>query len=165
MTRECINSFLSQLFCGLSALLIASSPCLAQSPDKIYSKKLNDVILKVQQAAKIHESDILGIMPNTSNEATIFYKQDYDKRTSKAFQTLNKLIAEKASSNGEILSGYLKLSQFVDGYFAEAYFDRIEAIARNANKLFCEEYDKLDPKSVSRIVIVYNKCCEKNMPG
>jgi hypothetical protein len=133
------------------------------SDDEKYNKKLNEVILNIQQKAQIHESDILETMPNTSNAATIFYRYDYDGRTSKAFQTLNMLIAEKASSNCEILARYLKMSQFVDGYFAESYFDRIEAIARKTNEVFCDEYDKLDPKYVSRLVTIYNKYCEKNI--
>lgn len=155
-----IKSFWSLLRGLLTFLIvIVNSLCLAQTPDEIYTKKLNEVILKIQNDTQTHVHEILEIMPVTSNEAIVFYGYDYDDRTSKAFQTLNALIVEKAHSNSEILSQYLKMSQFVDGYFAEDYFDNIEAIARKNNEAFCKLYNNLDPKYVSRLADVFKNHC------
>src|SRR5258706_10473741 len=89
-------------------------------------------------------------IPETSDEFLLFFGLDYQKENSPAFNSLNaKILEEAASGNESVLRKYLAMSQFVDGYFAEAYFDHVEGIAQKQKVLFCKTINSL-PKEKTK---------------
>lgn len=151
-----INSLL------ILSILIFNYSCFARSKKicEEYKKTLDEIIIKIKNGGKIEVNDILESMPGSNKEAIIFYSYDYSTSTSKSFQFLNEKINENSLSNNEVLSKYLAMSQFVDGYFAESYFDVVESIAQKNNVNFCNEYQKLRSDKVSRLADIVDKWCK-----
>lgn len=82
---------------------------------------------------------IVYCMPETEDEGNLFYSLDSQRENSDAFHILDRKIRELTSDGNEpVFKKYLVMSQFVDGYFAEAYFDDIESIIQKQPRLFCK---------------------------
>lgn len=148
----------------LIGFIAHTQSCKSQSNlnnDENYKNKLDLILNRVENNDKIENEDILSVMPDTRGKALIFYSFDYDKSRNKSFQKLNNIIYNTAlQGNNRVLSKYLVMSQFVDGYFAEAYFDQIKKLAIDQHDMFCIEYKKLNTEEVSRLENIYKSRCE-----
>lgn len=91
-------------------------------------------------------------IPETAEESVLFYSVDQLKESSNAFHILGRKIRELISGgNQSILRKYLIVSQFVDGYFAEAYFDHIEGIIEKQKELFCKTIRAIPQEKTRRL--------------
>lgn len=91
-------------------------------------------------------------IPETDKESTIFYSLDQQKENTDAFHILGKKIRELVSAGDKpIFKKYLVMSQFVDGYFAEAYFDDIETIIQKQKELFCKTVNTIPQEKTKRL--------------
>ncbi|MEM6816477.1 MAG: hypothetical protein AAF600_19125, partial [Bacteroidota bacterium] len=77
----------------------------------------------------------------------------------KAFQKLNNMIVENVKlSDEEFMVRYLRMSPYVDGYFAEAYFDNIIFLTANNQELFCSSYKRLNDDEQRRLKTYSDPC-------
>lgn len=51
------------------------------------------------------------------------------------------------------------MSQFIDGYFAESYFDEMASVAELQAEIFCSEISKLLPEKVRRLKGIQQSNC------
>ncbi|MEP5611546.1 MAG: hypothetical protein ABJP45_04820 [Cyclobacteriaceae bacterium] len=124
-----------------------------------YTKALDRVITVLNRNEETSQRMILMAMPQSANQAQEFYELDYDETTSEAFNKLNKIILEYVmDGKGEFILRYLKMSQWVDGYFAEVYFDYLENLADKKSEQFCDEFGSLDESERKRIA-EFGKAC------
>jgi hypothetical protein len=100
------------------------------------------------------------VIPTTQEEAIIFYSFDDKEETSKSLRSLLKKIESLSiNENREIFIKYLYLSEFVDGYFAEDYFDSIEKIALKKRTYFCKILTSVDKRKTKRLNIIKAHYC------
>jgi hypothetical protein len=98
-------------------------------------------------------------VPSTKEEAQIFFHLDYDSATSKEYQRLFEIIvAECSNGNKELLKRYIPLSEFVDGYFAEDFFDSIVKIQKSARSKYCQIYKQVAVSRKERLKEISKSC-------
>lgn len=101
-------------------------------------------------------------IPVSKEEALIYFSSDYTKELSKSFQNLQqKIVKLGIDGNADVLTKYLYLSEFVDGYFAEAYFDDVEKIAKGQKDLLCRTLSKADKNKIKRLNEIIAKYCHQ----
>ena len=124
-----------------------------------YTKALEQVVQSINDEKNVDKVDLLRVMPTSNEEAITFYKLDYDKSTSEAFQKLDKMIVDHVrSGNADFMNRYLRMSPYVDGYFAEAYFDNIDYLSSNNQELFCSFYTPLSQEEKRRLKDYSTQC-------
>lgn len=126
-----------------------------------YAQNIQKVIGKIIEKEDISIEELQKTIPKTEDEFLIFYSfTEKDEAANKAFYALDKLLFENAmKAEPHIFDLYLELSQFVDGEYAESYFEDVEAVIKKNKTKFCEQYSKLPNGKVSRLQEYYEKYC------
>jgi hypothetical protein len=141
----------------LSVILFGESFGQSKLPEpsnvrKRYKDSLEMVIAVVREGKTPKTKAIEYCIPETSDEYLLFFSFDYQKENSKAFDGLNNHILQLATNgNKSVLKKYLAMSQFVDGYFAESYFDNVNGIIGKQKDLFCKTITKLPQEKTKRL--------------
>jgi hypothetical protein len=140
-------------FCSIRSLCI--------SPEE-YEKALKQAINFLIQGKTLNADMILKAIPQSDEDFSIFYSiSDKDEKSKIAFYELNNLIREHAKNKEKnIFKAYLLLSEFVDGEYAEGYFDHAEALIKNNRNIFCDFYLKSPTNKVKRLHKYYTKYCK-----
>ena len=124
-----------------------------------YKNSLDSVLLNVSSITD--SKKIEYVIPASEAEAIIYFSSDYKKKFSPYFQKLQKKIVDLCiAGNSQILIKYLYMSEFVDGYFAEDYFDNIEKIAKVRKGSFCNTLTTLDKTKTKRLNEIKAKYCQ-----
>ncbi len=151
-----MNRFWMILLC----LLSCKSEIYAQNDTTIINDYKSRLDLMVKNVDDVNQEMILSVIPSSMSESKIFYALDYDDRTSSTFRKLVSKMSEYAMSDRTILVNYLYVSEYVDGYFAEDYFDDIEKIAIKKQEYFCDTVSLLDKKRTIRLTDIFLKYCD-----
>jgi len=131
-----------------------------------YDSLLSSLVQVIKNQENITDELLFQCIPISTNEYLIFSNLDYGKcqEDSYIFRKINELWVNKCiKKNINILHGYFEYSQFVDGYFADDYFDNIERIFNSGKKnWFCKELHNCSQKKIRRLLkyIENNKLCE-----
>jgi hypothetical protein len=135
---------------------------LKKSSDFKYQQELKRIMDDLVSGKKITIEQILISIPRTQEEFGIFYS--YTEREEKynvAFYKLSNITLDQVKKkNKNIFKSYLLLSQFVDGEYAESYFDDIESLIEKDKQLFCEIYSELPKEKLTRLKDYYKMCCK-----
>jgi len=126
-----------------------------------YEKRLQTIIKSIIVEDKLTIEQIKNAIPKTEDEYFIFYSYtEKDEKNNHAFYELNNLIFNNAMNNEKgILKSYLLLSEFVDGEYAESYFEDVEAVIIKNKQIFCKLFSQLPTKKVRRLVKLHSKYC------
>lgn len=131
-------SFLLFIICSCSVLSKRTTP------DE-YKKKLDQIINYIIQGKNINTEQIQTAIPKTEGDFSTFYSYtERDGESNVAFYKLNNLILEHAiNKERNVFKSFLLLSEYVDGEYAESYFEDVEALIEKNKELFCELYNEL----------------------
>jgi hypothetical protein len=144
---------MTKFIVAISVLLFGGNHTCSNAEDQRgYQECLKRVIDLLNQRKPV-SNELLGCsIPEKQEEVSIFFELDYNKNTTDAFRTLNKLVVE-ASIGGDhdVLKKYILHSQFVDGYFAEDYFDSIGLIIERQHTLFCTIVKEVPAEKIERL--------------
>ena len=126
-----------------------------------YEHKLKTTIKSIILEEKLTIEQIQRAIPKTEEEYFVFYSYtEKDGRYNEAFYELNNLIFKNAMSNEKgVFRLYLLLSEFVDGEYAESYFEDVEAVIIENMQSFCELFSQLPKKKVKRLLELHDKYC------
>ncbi len=129
---------------------------------KSYKENIQQVIRSLIDGEKLTKEQISNAVPKTEEGYFEFMSYtDKGEESKTAFFELNNLILESAmNKEKDIFKSFLLLSEFVDGYFAESYFDDAEAVIEKNPDLFCEIYRQLPKEKVKRLVSFYEQRCK-----
>ncbi len=129
-----------------------AKPSEAQHVREKYEDSLRRA-MKILNEGKIPRVKLIEYcIPETADESALFYSLDQQKENSNSFHILGRKIRELISAGNEpVFKKYLALSQFVDGYFAEGYFDHIESIIEKQKELFCKTIKTLPQEKRKRL--------------
>ena len=133
------------------------------------NRDLNDFKKNIKNISQILINDIFlrnhfieSTIPINDSEFSYFYSLTYSsKEESNLFYSLNEIIVEASNEDkSNCLKLFLNLAEFVDGDYAEAYFDDIEYVALNIPEKVSNTYNALSKPSRKRLKIIYNKICK-----
>ena len=129
-----------------------------------YNSNLISAIKKVEKGDSLSTELIVMTIPKTEKEYLLFYSYtDPDKKETlnkDAYYKLIDLYYKKSSQgNEEVYKYLLELSMFVDGEFAESYFEDLDFIVSTNKILFCKVYSISEKTKVLRIKDVYKEYC------
>jgi len=118
-----------------------------------YSDSLTHVI-EVFKAGKTPSVSLTNYsIPESMDEARLFFQLDYKKESIVEFRKFLQYIdALCIKGNESTIRKFIILSQFVDGYFAEDYFDSAKKICRSKRKIFCRVFDTVDIENKRRLI-------------
>jgi len=94
-----------------------------------YVKRLNDALKIIDLNNSIEDSALLWIIPLSQTEFSDYYKYTYpeNKLLQNAFYKTDSLITSKIKRNDSAFYfKYLNMAKFVDGEYAENYYDWVE---------------------------------------
>jgi|GEM_PF-5461620 len=126
-----------------------------------YTDSLNQVVktLKENKTPGIELTEYS--IPESAEEALLFFQLDHKKESTVEFRKLLEHINNVCLKGRETtIRKFILLSQFVDGYFAEDYFDSAEKICKNNPVVFCKIFHSIDVDKKQRLVD-YNITCNK----
>lgn len=133
-----------------------------QSDSLNYESKIKIVISIIRNKKTPTLEEIQDVVPKTQDEYSLFYSYTYkDESFNKAFYKLSNLIFKNARNkklNFFVL--YLQLSEFVDGDYAESYFEDVDFLISSNIDYFCEIFSTLPENKVKRLKRRYLKYCE-----
>jgi hypothetical protein len=138
---------------------IQQTPLLNQ---KRYEDELIATFHKIEQGRRINDKTIVNLIPKNEKQYLVFYSMTYPDREDEirnSFYKLDSIIIDRANHNYEILDVYILLSQFVDGEYAEGYFDNLEYLIGHNRQEFCSLFSR-EAEKLSRINNYYNENCK-----
>lgn len=110
--------------------------------------------------------DVESIIPINDNEFEYFYSlsspEEYTESNLDLYYEIDELMLDYANKDkGNCLFLYSNLAEFVDGEYAEYYFEAMEEIAQENIDKFCNViYNSLSDISKDRLEYIYNKHCK-----
>ncbi|MFW6352166.1 MAG: hypothetical protein ACOC2E_07240 [Bacteroidota bacterium] len=144
-------------------LIFCSCTGLSQSiGSNGYNENLQKTIKHLISGDKLTIEQIQDAIPKKEDDFFTFYSYtEKDEKSNAAFYRLNSLILKHAmDGENSILKPYLLLSEFVDGEYAESYFEDVEAVIEKNREVFCKLFPQLPKKKVSRLSDLYDKYCK-----
>jgi hypothetical protein len=141
-------------------LFVICENCISQitslQESKLVRNKYQETlerVIKILEAGKSPKVSLIEFcIPETDQEATLFFDKNIKKENWDAFNVFYQKISELIlTGDGRILEKYLIFSQFVDGVIAETYFDNIEKVIQRQQKLFCKIIDGIPKEKTKRL--------------
>lgn len=121
-------------------------------------------IEKVKKGDTLSPFDISMVIPTTEGEYLMYYSYTDPEKSEDdivAFYKTYRLFKKYAKENkSNVFSLYIKLSEFVDGEYAESFFDDVPfVIEANVNE-FCGLYPNLSKECQRRLKDMHKKYCK-----
>jgi hypothetical protein len=118
-----------------------------------YVDSLNLVVKTIKDGHDPSAMLIAYCIPETQEESSIFFNLDYDQKLSGPFQKMLHTIERYClDGNENIMEKFIAMSQYVDGYFAEDYFDSAAKIYKVQKKKFCKIMKSTDSRKKERLI-------------
>ena len=121
-------------------------------------KKYIQLINEFQNERVINNAELL--IPTSEEEYLYFYSLTNNSEDNKLFLRIDSTISDCVINDKyDCFKKYLYLSEFVDGEYAESYFEDVDFIIyKNKNK-FCEMFKNLDKAKTIRLLSYYDDYC------
>lgn len=125
------------------------------------NKGENNLINSSTQFSTNNCDSLLAIFPASEKEYLEFYKLTENKNSNEIFLDRYERIKRTAFKDScGALKNFLFISQFVDGEFAESYYEDATFIIDNNLKKFCDLYNKFGTKELMRFTEEYHDNCQ-----
>jgi len=134
---------------------------------KNYKLALDSVIYWINCGHVLSTNELLNVIPKSNEEYLLLYELTYPEQDSSkqiAFNYIDKQMRELAlQGNIDVFVAYLNLSPFIDGEYAEGYYDDAEFIIKNNSNLFCDVFETLSKEAIVNFTDIRFKICSKNI--
>lgn len=131
-----------------------------------YKRVLDTAISLINSGHELKINELLIVIPKTFDEYLTMYELTYPEQDSSkqiAFDYIDKQMHELAlQGNIDVMKAYLNLSAFIDGEYAESYYDDAEFVIKKNAKLFCDIFRQLTKEAKANFNEVRSKVCPKN---
>ncbi|OFX34018.1 MAG: hypothetical protein A2W92_04230 [Bacteroidetes bacterium GWA2_42_15] len=136
--------------------------CIAQTAK--YKNTLISSVKKLEMGDSIASALLIKCIPKTDKEYMSFYSLTYPSKVKvdkKSYYKLIDLFYKRAlNGNESVYKFLLEMSKFVDGEFADSYFEDLDSIVAKDKSLFCKVYSIANPEKVKRLDSVYEENCK-----
>ena len=149
----------TMLFKNPSLLLYSE---LNKKENVAYIRNLELVIKNISEEKAPTDSALYFAIPKTESEFIIYFSCDYEiGSVQKSWIALNREVLLAAQNKEKIFLAYLGMAEFVDGYYAESYFDDLEGVISKYHKsFFCSTYSTLSKECQLKLGDMYEDFCE-----
>ena len=134
------------------------------SQKRDYRLIIDDVITRFSLGKTVSLDELMNAVPTTKEEFSIYYSYTYPdkgKSKSESFYKVDNEIGKNATNNkGGFLKLYLELSSFVDGEYAESYYEDVDFIISKNKEIFCGLYKGLSSSSRKKLEDYYLQYCK-----
>ena len=128
-----------------------------------YAKVLYPLLEKFYKEKRLTDDEIIKIIPTSEEEFGEYYSLSYPekgKKWNKIYSEIEVIIGKRASINQQVFKSYLGLAPFVDGEYAEGYFEDADFLIGKHQKYFCKIFNGL-PKNVKKLLAeLYAQYCK-----
>jgi len=133
-----------------------------QPTSVVYRKLLQDFHKIYRRNRGLTQVQISSVIPTNHYEYLDYYSYSQGSEDSMFyFFAMDSLVKVNAhSGNEEILFRYLNLASFVDGEYAEGYFEDITFVIDNQKIKFCQLYPKLENGAKEWLEELYFENCK-----
>lgn len=129
-----------------------------------YQLIINKLFQHYSKTKSVSLLDLQNAIPISQEEFSIYYSFTYPdkgKSINKKFYEIDNQIIENAKKNkAHFLILYLQLSPFVDGEYAEGYYDDIDSIIIKNKSIFCKIYGRLSDDSKIKLKEYKERYCK-----
>ncbi|MCF8298069.1 MAG: hypothetical protein K9J13_11030 [Saprospiraceae bacterium] len=130
-----------------------------------YDRLIQEALKEWKKEIKISDTLVIEIIPETQDEYDKYYEltnPNNGEEFHKMYNFLENQIYYKGiveQNNKEIIKKVILLAPYVDGEYAESYFDYLDYIAEKDNKIFCELFKDIAEKE-KRFESYFEKKCQ-----
>ncbi|UTA69283.1 hypothetical protein [Emticicia sp. 21SJ11W-3] len=147
----------------LTLLLVyfAIAPQLHANID--YKTELYALLEKFNSQKKLTDEELVRLIPKTENEFSVYYSltsPNKEKKWNVIFSNIEIYIGKRASVSQKAFRAYVGLTNFVDGEYAEGYFDRLDFLIGKHTKYFCKIFSSLSSNEKRRLSDLYSQYCK-----
>ncbi len=130
-----------------------------------YQDRIINAMLLIENGDTLSDNILIDCIPKSDTNFSEFYAltyHEYDTLVNiNTYYKLNDTFFKTAESGNNLAYKYLlEMSMFVDGEYAESYYDNIEALISFNKPLFCAVFAKLDPTKTEKLIEYYNDFCK-----
>lgn len=119
---------------------------------KVNDIDYNDII----ESPKLVEA----LIPNSIEEYFEFYSLSYSEKTLSLYRKIDMAIIELATRNkGNCTYLYFNMAEYVDGEYAQKFFDNIDSLIEKNKTTFCKFFSNLRKGSQERLESKRSKFC------
>lgn len=121
-----------------------------------YSKLIRETQTRYKSAA-LDTLLVIDLLPQNEDEYIILYETSNSDEGAEFFDYLYGLF-QSYSENEAVFKGFLNMSEFVDGEFAESYFEDIERIILKYKTSYCKLKKSLSKEASQRLSDIKVPC-------
>lgn len=152
------------LYLGYNQLNIDTDFVLVKEQTKRdYSKILYHLLEKFYKEKRLTDDEIIKIIPTSEEEFGEYYSLSYPekgKKWNKIYSEIEVIIGKRASINQQVFKAYLGLAPFVDGEYAEGYFEDADFLIGKHQKYFCKIFNSLSKNAKKRLADLHAQYCK-----
>jgi hypothetical protein len=129
-----------------------------------YTQKIEKIIDKQIHKHAISDEELLEIIPVQQNDFLYYlsFEDENNEQKRDAWLDIDDSIYNRAENNSTVFLKLLQMSEFVDGYYAENYFENIEfLISKKQKDVFCKNYHSFSNNYRWRLEDLHAKYCKK----
>jgi hypothetical protein len=120
-----------------------------------YPLLIKNVFLKISEKKDASNVELQKIIPRTEEEFIEYISyssEDRPKEFRRVFGEIDSIIAMNAKKNlDDFFKLFLEMAPFVDGMYAETYFEKVDMVIEKNMILFCHIYNSLNQESKKRL--------------
>jgi hypothetical protein len=121
-----------------------------------YSKLIRDAQKKYKSVA-LDTLLVVGILPQNENEYIILYETSNTDEGMEFFDYLYGLF-KSCVENERVFNGFLNMAEYVDGEFAESYFEDIEVLILKYKTSYCKLKKSISKEAARRLSEINVSC-------
>jgi len=130
-----------------------------------YQDKIISAMALIEKIDTLPSNVLVDCIPKSDTAFSEFYALTYHKYDTLAnlnsYYKLNDAFFYSAKSGNKIVYKYLlEMSMYVDGEYAESYYEDVESLISHNKGLFCEVFSVLDKTKIDKLIEYYHDNCE-----
>jgi hypothetical protein len=129
---------------------------------KQYEENVNMFSIEKFKDNLLTVEEVTAVTPTTDKEYSFYYGLTYsDEKNQYLHDMITAVIFDKAfDDKGDVLFLYISISEFVDGEYAESYYEYVETVVSNNKRKFCAIYKYLSKKTKWIFEPLYLEVCK-----
>ena len=130
-----------------------------------YQNKLITAMALIEKADTLPSNLLIECIPKNDTAFSEFYHLTYHKydtlvNLNSFYKLTDAFFSSAKSGRKEVYKYLLEMSMYVDGEYAESYYEDVESLINLNSYLFCEMYSMLDKSKKRKLIDYYNANCK-----
>lgn len=148
---------------GLSLANVVYGSIVSLASD--YETELHILLEKFAKQKRLTDEELIKVIPKTQLEFNQYYSLSFPgkgKKWNKIYDNIEIYLGKKASVSQPVFRAYLGLALFVDGEYAEGYFDGLDFLIGKHTNYFCKIFNSLSAKEKKVLEDLHSQYCKKH---